>query len=214
MRMLFQAAVLILQLHVLVWGGCGAAAAPPLLSRRADALAGGGWDVNVSDAGDITLSARGPLAQVRFNVVSAFSEAGPRWNSLGDVSGMPTMGDGGSRGPTELSSGIETRPFDVQVDRSAAALDGRWVVRAEIREVAGTRPSFSLVRVVQLDPPPPALPLKVLALSLSLSLSLSLCLCLSLSHTHTHTLSLSLSPSLSHTHTYTLCRSRSSSMTR
>ena len=164
MRMLFQAAVLILQvLHVLVWGGCGAAAAPPLLSRRADALAGGGWDVNVSDAGDITLSARGPLAQVRFNVVSAFSEAGPRWNSLGDVSGMPTMGDGGSRGPTELSAGIETRPFDVQVDRSAA-LDGRWVVRAEIREAAGTRPSFSLVRVVQLDPPPPALPLKVLSL--------------------------------------------------
>lgn len=133
---------------------------PPLLSRRAESLTGGGWDLNVSDMGDMTLSVGESGSQIRLNVVSAFSEAGPRWNTLGDVSGMPTMGDGNS-GPTELSSGIKTRSFDVQVDRSAE-LDGRWVVHAEIQQDAGTRPSFLLIRVVQLEPAPPALPLKIL----------------------------------------------------
>jgi hypothetical protein len=133
---------------------------PPLMSRRTDALTGGGWDLNVSDTGDMTLSTGKPGAQLRLNIVSAFSEAGPRWNTLGDVSSMPTMGDGNA-GPTELSPGIKTSPFNVQVDRSSAH-DGLWVVHAKILQESGTSPSFSLVRVVQLEPAPPARPLKII----------------------------------------------------
>jgi len=82
---------------------------PPLLSRRAAALASTSLTVGVSDGGALALH----LGAVSFEVSSGFSEVGPRWNNLSAGSG-----GGWSRAP--------------DVDRSRAA-EGRWVVLAAAR---------------------------------------------------------------------------------
>ena len=67
-------------------------APPPLLSRRAHALAGGGWTLNVTDLGSATVTVSTAVGGTTFEIVSAFSEPGPRWNALGDITDMPVLG--------------------------------------------------------------------------------------------------------------------------
>ena len=50
----------------------GTTAHPPLLSRRAHALAGGGWLFNVTAVGSATIR----VGNTSFDIVSAFSEPG------------------------------------------------------------------------------------------------------------------------------------------
>jgi hypothetical protein len=103
------------------------ASTPPLLSRRAQALAPSSFDLTVGRAGALMLDIDG----VVFEVTSSFSEVGPHWNNL-------TLTAGGGNG---WAGGAPA------VDASGAA-QGRWVVTA-------TAANFTLTRVVLLDPPPP-----------------------------------------------------------
>jgi hypothetical protein len=103
-------------------------ASPPLLSRRALALAPTAFELTVGGGGGLSLVIGG----VRFDVLSSFSEVGPHWNNLS----ISQSGGGGSNG---WASAAPT------VDRSGAA-EGRWVVKAVARK-------FTLTRVIQLDPP-------------------------------------------------------------
>ena len=100
---------------------------PPLLSRRAEALASSSFDLTVGHGGALSLDVNG----VAFAVTSGFSEVGPHWNNL---TLRPAGGSGWAGAPT--------------VDASGAAM-GRWVVTAKAR-------NYTLTRVVQLDPPPPS----------------------------------------------------------
>jgi hypothetical protein len=142
----------------------------PGISRRAHFTSGVEFDLRVLDSGSCAITIEG----TRFEVVSAFSEAGfttvqgqyhpPTWHALGNISNMPTSAVDGVVVEAFEDRAPERQVPNVTVDRSQAA-QGRWVVATSI---AGL---FTVRRVFQLYPAPPLLPRKVLVNDSIMSLS-------------------------------------------
>ena len=114
---------------------------PPVLSKRAAALAPSGFTLTVDPAGGMFLT----VGDIRFEVMSGFSEVGPHWNNLTSSSELPAHNNAsGGGGGGDGGGGWVLGPT---VQGNASATSGRWVVTA-------TAVNFTLTRVVQLDPWP------------------------------------------------------------